>query len=74
LPFTLLADSTKQTAQAYGVLYTALGFMDVAARETFIVDPQGRIAKHYASVDPKGHSQAVLRDLKALQRPAKRGG
>lgn len=67
LPFTLLADSTKETAKSYGVLRSALGIMEIAARETFIIDPQGRIAKHYVSVDPKGHSQAVLTDLKALQ-------
>jgi thioredoxin-dependent peroxiredoxin len=67
LPFTLLADSTKETAKAYGVLRSALGIMEIAARETFIIDPQGRVAKHYAAVDPKGHSQAVLADLKALQ-------
>ena len=67
LPFTLLADSTKATATAYGVLRSALGIMEIAARETFIIDPAGRVAKHYPSVDPKGHSQAVLADLKSLQ-------
>ena len=67
LPFTLLADSTKETAKAYGVLHSVLGLMEIARRETFIIDPRGRIAKHYASVDPKGHSQLVLADLKALQ-------
>jgi peroxiredoxin Q/BCP len=72
LPFTLLADSTKETAKAYGVLRSVLGLMEIASRETFIIDPSGRIAKHYGSVDPKGHSQMVLADLKALQ--AKNGG
>jgi len=67
LPFTLLADSTKETAKSYGVLRSALGLMEIASRETFIIDPQGRVAKHYASVDPKGHSQMVLADLKVLQ-------
>jgi thioredoxin-dependent peroxiredoxin len=67
LPFTLLADSTKETAQSYGVLRSALGIMEIAARETFIIDPRGRIAKHYTAVDPKGHSLAVLGDLKSLQ-------
>jgi thioredoxin-dependent peroxiredoxin len=66
LPFTLLADSTKATATAYGVLRSALGIMEIASRETFIIDPNGRVAKHYAAVDPKGHSQVVLVDLKAL--------
>ena len=72
LPFTLLADSTKETGKAYGVLHSVLGLMEIARRETFIIDPQGRIAKHYASVDPKGHSQRVLADLKLLE--AKAGG
>jgi peroxiredoxin Q/BCP len=67
LPFTLLADSAKQTATSYGVLHSALGIMEIAARETFIIDPQGRIVKHYTAVDPKGHSQTVLTDLKALE-------
>jgi peroxiredoxin Q/BCP len=67
LPFTLLADSSKETAKSYGVLRSALGLMEIASRETFIIDPQGRVAKHYASVDPKGHSQMVLADLKVLQ-------
>jgi thioredoxin-dependent peroxiredoxin len=67
LPFTLLADSTKETAKAYGVLRSVLGLMEIASRETFIIDPEGRIAKHYRGVDPKGHSQAVLKDLRALQ-------
>jgi peroxiredoxin Q/BCP len=67
LPFTLLADSTKETAKSYGVLRNVLGLMEIASRETFIIDLQGRIAKHYKSVDPKGHSQMVLADLKVLQ-------
>ena len=71
LPFTLLADSTKETAKAYGVLRSVLGLMEIASRETFIIDPEGRIAKHYRAVDPKGHSQAVLKDLRALQQAKK---
>jgi peroxiredoxin Q/BCP len=71
LPFTLLADSTKETAKAYGVLHSVLGLMEIASRETFIIDPQGRVAKHYRGVDPKGHSQAVLKDLRALQQAKK---
>ncbi|HKE46367.1 MAG TPA: peroxiredoxin [Steroidobacteraceae bacterium] len=69
LPFPILADSTKQTARDYGVLTSFLG-LKFARRETFIVDPHGRIAKHYAQVEPKGHSQVVLRDLEALRNSA----
>jgi peroxiredoxin Q/BCP len=67
LPFTLLADSSKATAKAYGVLYKAFMIMEVARRDTFIIDPQGRIARHYQDVNAKGHSQMVLAELKALQ-------
>jgi thioredoxin-dependent peroxiredoxin len=71
LPFTLLADSDKKAARDYGVLHRMLGLMELARRETFIVDPQGRVAKHYREVDPGSHSKQVLADLKALQGPAK---
>jgi peroxiredoxin Q/BCP len=71
LPFTLLADPTKETAKAYGVLRSVLGLMEIASRETFIIDPRGRVAKHYSAVDPKGHSQAVLKDLRTLQSAGK---
>ncbi|MGC3982690.1 MAG: peroxiredoxin [Steroidobacteraceae bacterium] len=67
LPFTLLADTTKQTAKAYGVLTKMMGVMEVAQRDTFLIDPNGKIAKHYVRVDPKGHSAIVLADIKALQ-------
>lgn len=67
LPFSVLADSSKQMSKTYGVLYRAFGLFEMAHRETFIIDPQGRVAKHYPDVDPKGHSQLVLADLKKLQ-------
>jgi thioredoxin-dependent peroxiredoxin len=67
LPFTLLADTTKETAKAYGVLTKMMGILEVAQRDTFLIDPSGKIVKHYVRVDPKGHSQLVLADIKALQ-------
>jgi peroxiredoxin Q/BCP len=69
LPFPILADTSKQTSRDYGVLTSFLG-LKFASRETFIIDRQGRIAKHYAKVEPKGHSQLVLKDLEALQKAA----
>ena len=71
LPFTLLADSDKAVSKSYGVLKTYMGVMEMARRDTFIVDPQGRIAKHYESVDPEGHSKVVLDDIKALKAKSK---
>jgi peroxiredoxin Q/BCP len=66
LPFPILADSEKKTATAYGTLTKYLGITELARRDTFIIDPQGRVAKHYMKVDPKGHSEMVLADLKQL--------
>jgi thioredoxin-dependent peroxiredoxin len=68
LPFTLLADPTKETAKSYGVLKTYMGVLEMADRQTFLIDPSGRIAKIYREVDPKKHSTEVLADIKALQK------
>lgn len=76
LPFPILADSDKKTAAAYGTLMKYLGIHELARRDTFIIDPQGRIAKHYVKVNPEGHSQRVLSDLHQLAgkaAPAKPG-
>jgi peroxiredoxin Q/BCP len=70
LPFTLLADADKAVAKQYGVL-KSYGVAEFARRDTFIVDPEGRIAKHYESVKPEGHSQVVLEDIKALKAKSK---
>ena len=65
LPFPLLADLDGNVAEAYGVKTRMLGFT-LAKRQTFIIDPDGRIAKHYAKVKPASHSAEVLSDLEAL--------
>jgi len=67
LPFTLLADPTKQTAKTYGVLKRYMGIAELAQRQTFLIDPNGNIAKIYRDVDPKGHSAEVLKDLSKFQ-------
>jgi peroxiredoxin Q/BCP len=66
LPFPLLADVTHDTARAYGVL-TKHGDTEYAKRETFVIDPQGKVAKHYIGVDPKKNATEVLADLQTLQ-------
>jgi peroxiredoxin Q/BCP len=71
LPFTLLADPEKRTARDYGVLVRMLGIFELAQRDTFLIDPQGRVARHWVKVDPNGHSELVLKELSALAaRPA----
>jgi len=66
LPFPLLADTEGTTADAYGVKKRMLGFA-YAKRQTFLIDPEGNIARHYVDVDPDTHSQELLADLEALQ-------
>jgi peroxiredoxin Q/BCP len=66
VPFALLSDHDQVAARAYGVLTTHLG-LTYARRETFLIDPAGRIAKHYENVDPKENSAQVLADLEALK-------
>lgn len=66
LPFPLLADTEGKAAEAYGVKTRRFGF-SMAKRQTFLIDPQGNIAKHYTDVDPDTHSQQILDDLAALQ-------
>lgn len=66
LPFPLLADTTGSAADAYGVKAKFMG-MTIARRQTFLIDPDGNVAKHYQKVDPDTHSQQVLADLRKLQ-------
>jgi len=65
LPFSILADKGGETSKAYGVLRD-FKLMKIASRQSFIIDPDGKIAKHYEKVDPDTHTQEVLADLKEL--------
>ena len=67
LNFKLLSDSTHQVAKTYGSVMN-FGVTEVAARNTFIIDPQGKIVKTYTSVDPNKHSEEVLAALDELKK------
>jgi peroxiredoxin Q/BCP len=67
LNFKLLADSDGKVSHAYGSLKN-LGVIKFAARHTFLIDPSGKIAKSYTSVDPARHSAEVLAALDQLQK------
>jgi peroxiredoxin Q/BCP len=67
LHFKLLADTDRKVTDSYGSL-TNLGLVKFSARHTFIIDPAGKIAKAYMSVDPSKHSEEVLADLDALRK------
>jgi peroxiredoxin Q/BCP len=65
LPFPLLSDKDGKVAANYGAL-TDLGLFKMAKRYTFLIDPNGLIAKQYLSVDTSRHSQEIIDDLKEL--------
>jgi peroxiredoxin Q/BCP len=67
LPFPLLADAGGVVAARYGSLRD-LGLVKFARRNTFLIDPQGRIAMVYLSASPAGNAQQVLGDLQRLKR------
>ncbi|GAA0715882.1 peroxiredoxin [Dokdonella soli] len=67
VPFRLLSDADQSVAKNYGVLTSKMG-MSYARRETFLVDPQGNVAKRYKDVDPKENSKQVLADLASLKK------
>jgi peroxiredoxin Q/BCP len=67
LNFKLLSDSSHQVAKAYGSVMN-FGVTEVAARNTFIIDPQGKIVKNYTGVNPNKHSEEVLAALDELQK------
>jgi peroxiredoxin Q/BCP len=64
LNFKLLADPDGKIATQYGSI------MDnkMAARNTFIINPKGEIAKVYTKVKPDEHSEQVLKDLAEMKK------
>jgi peroxiredoxin Q/BCP len=67
LTFKLLADTSKTVTGKYGSLMQ-MGTNAVAARNTFLIDPQGVIRKVYTKVSPNPHSEEVLAALTELQK------
>ncbi|MEO5923593.1 MAG: peroxiredoxin [Bryobacteraceae bacterium] len=65
LTFKLLADTEKVVSEKYGSLHNLLGYK-IAARHTFLVDPQGKVAKVWTDVSPSSHSSEVLKALNGL--------
>ena len=70
LPFILLADTDHAVAEAYGSWVEKVNYgkkyMGVA-RTTFLVDPEGRIARTWPKVKPEGHAAEVIAALDAAQ-------
>jgi len=66
LPFTILSDSEGSTCEDYGVL-RSFGETGIANRESFLIDPNGVVVKHYQRVNPETHTQEVIADLERFQ-------
>ncbi len=68
LPFVLLADPEKEAISAYNA-WGKKKFMgreyEGTLRNSFLIDPDGRIAKIYESVKPKEHARGVCTDFDA---------
>src|SRR5258705_4843950 len=62
LSFKLLSDPDGKVSDSYGSVMEYQG-KQYSARNTFIIDPQGKIAKVYMKVKPAVHSEEVLAAL-----------
>jgi peroxiredoxin Q/BCP len=67
LTFRLLADPQHKVVEAYGSL-GHFGPMTIASRNTFLIDPSGKIAKVWTKVQVQHHSEEVLAALAELKK------
>ena len=67
LNFKLLADPDAKVSTEYGSVMDYKG-SKLAARNTFIINPKGEVAKVYTGVKPVEHSEQVLKDLDELKK------
>ena len=70
LPFPLLSDETRTVGSAYGVVRDpGEPYAELARRVTFLVDPEGDVARVYEVADVAEHAEEVLDDLERLVDP-----
>jgi thioredoxin-dependent peroxiredoxin len=69
LNFKLLADTSHQVSKQYGSLMN-FGVAQISARNTFLIDPQGKIARAFSSVNPSRHSAEMLTAIDELEKQA----
>ena len=66
LTFRLLADTDKKVTKEYGSLGN-YGVVELAKRNTFLIDPTGKIVKIWIGVKPDVHSEEVLAELATVE-------
>jgi peroxiredoxin Q/BCP len=67
LHFKLLSDTDARVSAEYGSVMEYQG-AKLSARNTFLIDPQGKVARVFLKVKPAGHSEEVLAALAELQK------
>ena len=75
LPFRLLSDSTIEIMDKYGAVKEKMMFGKAVRgtnRISYLINPEGKIAKVYPDVDPAGHALELLRDIKVLKKEEKK--
>lgn len=69
LPFSLLSDESKEMISSYEALgekkFMGKTFMGIH-RYTYLINPEGLIAKAYEKVDVKSHADEILGDVERL--------
>lgn len=65
LSFKLAADTEKKVSRDYDSFN---GLLRISSRNTFLVDPTGKIAKVWTSVSPGKHSEEVLAALAGMKK------
>lgn len=71
LPFTLLSDKEKEICELYDILLLKKMFgkeyMGIG-RMSYLISPDGKIAKVYGKVKPAEHAEEILEDIKELKK------
>ncbi len=67
LSFKLLSDQDKKVVAQYGSMADYMG-VKIAKRNTFLIDPQGKIVQVWTGVNPSQHSQQVLAALNGYEK------
>lgn len=75
LPFTLLSDETMETIDKYGAFVEKNMFGKKARgtiRISYLINPEGKVAKVYPKVDPANHALELLTDIKVAKKEYKK--
>jgi thioredoxin-dependent peroxiredoxin len=71
LPFTLLSDPAMEMMDTYGAFVEKTMYgkkVRGTNRISYLINPEGKIAKSYPEVDPANHALELLADIKVLQK------